>query len=484
MSDHALSIRRFMRDGATYAVSNILARSTGLILLPILTRHLSPAEYGVVELSAVVFALLNLVLPLEVTQGMARLQADARSEATRSAYLSAAFWFTALMFGAIAVLAWLSPGALGSALFGVTGYERALQLASLAMVATALLYVVQNQLRWNLQSRAYALTNLVLAVVTVTTCIVLVVGLQLRLIGYFLGALAGGACALAVATALAWRRTPLRLRFDVARLREMLGYAAPLVLSSIAVYVTAYADRWIVRQWLGLDSVGQYGAAFRIASIAGVAVSSLQLAITPLVFRNRSDPATALLLRKLLVLLAAVVLPAIGLVQALSEPLLLTLAGPRFLPAAPLLGWLALGVVLMGLYVFAPGMSLAKRTKQIALINLAAALCNVALALALMPVLGVAGAAVAYAAGGLAMLTLYMRGSHALYPIAYPYLTLAFALVAMVAFIAAVHLSAPPLGWRLAGWAVVSASILFALAPGLRGALPPLPRVRATNEGT
>ena len=61
-------------------IPNLVTRLSGFLLLIFYTRFLSPAEYGVVELVIVLFSLLNLVLPLEITQGVARHFSEANQE--------------------------------------------------------------------------------------------------------------------------------------------------------------------------------------------------------------------------------------------------------------------------------------------------------------------------------------------------------------------------------------------------------------------
>ena len=480
--EHKLSVGRFLKDGATYAVSTVLARSIGLILLPILTRYISPADYGSIELTATAFALLNLALPLEVTQGMARLQAEEQGASGKSAYASTAFWFTAAVFGGLTLIALGASERLAAVLFGAPGYETVLRVAVCGMTLSALLYVVQNQLRWNLQSRAFAATNVALVLVTSSISVVLIVGMHTDVIGYFLASVAGNAVALALALIMVSAKTPIVMRFDRARLGEMLAFSAPLVLSGAAVYLTAYADRWLVRYWLGLEGLGLYGVAFRIASIVGVVISSLQLAVTPLIYQGYRNPETPALMRNLLSYILAGVLPVVCLLAALSEQVVQVLAGSRFQAAAPAAGWLSLGVVLAALYVFAPGMGLAKRTKRIAAANIVAALCNVALGLVLIPSLGVQGAAIAYAMGAAVMASLYFIGSDRFYAIPYPFRAFGLALFVTVAVLGAFAVFAVHWPWRVASSLVSGVAIGSILLRGMRSTDPSQPRATGTGS--
>ena len=44
------SIRRLGRDTMVYAIGTVLARTLSLVMLPIYTRNLTPADYGVLQL--------------------------------------------------------------------------------------------------------------------------------------------------------------------------------------------------------------------------------------------------------------------------------------------------------------------------------------------------------------------------------------------------------------------------------------------------
>src|SRR5262249_34822983 len=150
--------------------------------------------------------------------------------------------------------------------------------------------------------------------------------------------------------ALAGRKTTFRLRVRMPVLREMLAFSAPLVLSSAAVYANGYADRWLVKAWLGLDELGLYAAGYRIASIVAVALAGFQLAVTPLVYQHYREPGTPALLKKAFEYFLALTLPAVVLLAALAPELTVLLTGRSFAEASDVVGWLSLAVVLMNAY--------------------------------------------------------------------------------------------------------------------------------------
>src|SRR5688572_30021132 len=101
-------LSRIVKDSAIYTLPVIVARGVNFLLLPIYTRILSPSLYGVLDLLLAFGIFVNLVLPLEVSQGAARYTAGAILPERKSVYASTAVRFTAACYFAfLAVFLWL-----------------------------------------------------------------------------------------------------------------------------------------------------------------------------------------------------------------------------------------------------------------------------------------------------------------------------------------------------------------------------------------
>ena len=448
-------LRRFFNDVAVYGLSTILARSIALLLLPILTRYLSPADYGVVEMLAVCFALANIVLPLEITQAVAIFYSESKTPSERERYAWTAFWFTASVFAAFTMVVWAIPGPIAQAVLGSEEYAPVARLAAIGIAGQALVYVVQSQLRWSLQPIALSVVNISLAAMTALCTIALVIGLGHGLLGYLVAQITASFTVLALGVWLLSRRIAIRWRIDVETLRRMLAFSWPLVLSGVAVYANGYIDRWLVKSWLGLDDLGIYGVGYRLAALVGVAIIGFQLALTPLVFHHHAEPETPRFVKRALEYFLALVLPGVVFLAAFAPEIVRLVAGAAFASAADVLGWLALGVVIMNIYVFAPGLNIAKKTKQIALVNIAAGAANTILALLTIPTLGRLGAALAFVAGASSMAALYFALGRRHYPVPYR----------LAHYVAALAITAGFLAMMAAGhWALEWRAVLFVLA--------------------
>jgi len=338
-----------------------------------------------------------------------------------------------------------------------------LRIAALAMWGQALLYVLQGQLRWALQPGALATLNLCAAAAAALAAVVGVAGLDGGLPGYVASQAIAAWGVLPLGIALAARKTAFRLRMRLPVLREMLAFSAPLVVSGAAVYASGYADRWVVQAWLGLDELGIYAAGYRIASIAAVALAGFQLAVTPLVYRHYREPQTPAHLKRAFEYFLAVALPLVALLAAFAPELARLIAGAAFEAAHAVVGWLALGIVLANAYVFAPGLALARLTRRIAALNLAAAAVNIALAIGLVPLAGRLGAALAFAAGAATAAALYFVLGQRHYPVPHRGMHCVAAVAGVAGFLALLNGVSMPLAWRGVLWAVVCALVVLTL---------------------
>jgi O-antigen/teichoic acid export membrane protein len=108
--------------------------------------------------------------------------------------------------------------------------------------------------------------------------------------------------------------------------------------------------------------------------------------------------------------------------------LMATIAPPAYAGAAVVVPILAPALLLSNMYVFAPGLSIERRTGLIALINVAGAIAIAVLNLVLIPVLGILGSAVADLLGAAAVFTTYLVFSQRTYPVPHDWRALGLAL--------------------------------------------------------
>jgi PST family polysaccharide transporter len=198
---------------------------------------------------------------------------------------------------------------------------------------------------------------------------------------------------------------PLRLGLDIAVARKLLAFGIPLAASLGVESVLLHADKLIIGHLAGAEQLGYYLLAFNVSTWALSIISSAVRYVSIAGFSRLSEVDSATLsagVQRSTPLLVTILAPIIALTAALAAPLVTTLYGGEWAPAAPVLRFLMILTVVRVLTSFALDILMgAGATRSTLWVNLG-------WAVALVPALiyatsrdGIRGAAVAHAVVGL-----------------------------------------------------------------------------------
>lgn len=406
-------LRRFLKDSVIYAIPTFVSRGLAFLLVPLYTRILNPSDFGALDMLLVFGGLVNLTVAFEVSQGAARYYMDEPDPQRKKIYVSSAFWFTVGCYGLFMLLALASGRVLSEWVTGQQGLESVFRVGVVYIGVNGIFYLVQNQFRWELNSRRYAETSLLATFVTAAAVICFAYGLDWGLQGFLWGMALGAG--LGMAYGLWWLRHSITWSFDRQCLWVMLKYSLPLVPSGMAVWVGGYMDRMMINHYLTLNEVGVYGIGFRLSSIVGLVVAGVQGALMPLVYAHYREPGTPLQLARIFRVFLAFALLVFLALSLFARDILVLMTTPDFYGAAILVIYLVPAAMLAQMYIFAPGIGIAQRTHLYIWLNLAGAVVNGMLGWWLVPLAGITGAAMASLAGSACVFVLAMSFSQRLY---------------------------------------------------------------------
>jgi O-antigen/teichoic acid export membrane protein len=243
------------------------------------------------------------------------------------------------------------------------------------------------------------------------------------LAGVLSGLAAGSAAGIALGLWLL--RDSLQLRIEPKKLKRMLLFSLPLVPASVAIFLSTYTGRFILNDLLTLRDVGLFTWASQIAGIPVLLLLGVQGAVTPLVMKHHQEPETpAVLARSFETIFAAALWLCVAL--GLFTPELIRLLGyAAYAGAGPLVIILAPALLLLQLYVFAPGFALAERTGLQLLVSILGAVAAVIFNYAFVSAIGLSGAALATLGSSAVFMGSWFAMSQRLYPVPARWLALA-----------------------------------------------------------
>ncbi len=399
-------IKAFLKDGVYYTIPTVLSKGVGFLLIPLLTKVLSPTDYGVVDLFGAFIALINLTIALEISQGVARFYPSSESEIEKREIFSTGFWFSFWMYTAFAVITIAFSTSLSKNIFGISNLKTEFELGILASWFGGLYYLIQNQFRWELKSRLYMWVSVFVVLTTFLLSYYLTYKLELGVKGVFLAQMGGSMVGLGLG--LFWLRNSFQFSINKELLFKLLKFSSPLVLSGISIFFTTYCDRIMLGQLLSVGDVGLYGVAFRFSSVVGLVLAGFQGAVSPLVFSHAKKPETPKEIATIFRYFAFISLMLYLFIGSFAPDLIRIFTTTDYVGAASSVILLLPSLIISQLYIFTPGIFLANRTKSLIWINLVGAVSNVILNYLLIVAFGLIGASIATFASATIVFSFYV----------------------------------------------------------------------------
>ncbi len=397
-------LKRLVRSLAAYQVADVVSKFIAVLLLPVYTRYISPAGYGEVELLANGVIFISILIRLGMIESFLRFYFSDSDRDRRDALARRAAVFLLITSTIAAAALAAAAGPLSKVVLSHRD-PAIFRIAVLGLWSFTNLELAYALLRVDERVRAYAAVSLINVGLTIAASLVLVVGLGEGAKGLLLG---NYGATTVVLFGLWWiqRGRLLRRRPGGEHLPVLLRFGLPTVPAEASVYALSIVDRYYIYHTRSASLAGLYSIAVKLAGSVAFLVRGFQYAWPPLAYSVTDDAEAARLyglVTTYYVLISGWVVAGLAL---LGRWVLRVLAAPSFFEAYRALPWVALGWALYGLWVvFLVIAGRAKITTRTFPASLAGLAANVALLVALVPSLGIAGAGLALCGAYVVMLT-------------------------------------------------------------------------------
>ncbi len=396
-------LRRLGASLGAYQLANVLAKVIGVVMLPLYTRYLSTSDYGTIELLANGVILVSILVRFGMIEAFLRFYFADQDPERRDALARRAVSFmlittTVASVVLLALAAPLSKVVLGHADPGI------FRIAVLGLWSFTNLELAYQLLRVDERLKLYATASVCNVLLTVAATVTLVIGLDKGPEGYLLGNYGAST----VILVWLWFRMRGRLRprrANVERFTTLMRFGLPTVPAEASVYLLSLIDRYYLYHARSPSVAGIYSIAIKLAGAVAFIVNAFQYAWPPLAYSVADDAEAGRLYGLVTTYYLCVCGYVVAVLALLGRWIVRLLAAPAFFDAYKALPWLALGWALYGLWVIF--LTIAGRAK-VTTRNFPAAIVglvtNVALLLALVPPLGLAGAGIALCGAYVVML--------------------------------------------------------------------------------
>ena len=377
-----------MKNTMILSIGQVVPKLIAIFVLPLLTTYLTKRDYGLYELTISVASFCIPLLSVQIQQGVFRFLIDKDNE--KKTIITSSFIFVLIMFFVSSipiVIAWsiyTHDVLLGMLFFGS--------------------YLAEVLLTWVGQVTRGLGGNIVYSIAYIIYSVVFIIGLLFFLLcaGTLTAKHVAAAmiCAYLLSFIYVMYKTKIAEYISLYAIRKdtlkmLLGYSAPMVISSVALWVVNLSDRFFVSGYLGIEMTAVYSVANRIPNLFNYMYNIFNLAWTENTSKLTADEKKngyyTVFFKDFYQVMVGMMLVLISV----SPLLFAILINSQYADAYGLMSWLYVGVFFSSLVAFFGSIYVGeKRTKDVGVSSAVGAVINVGVNLLLMKQFGVIVAAV------------------------------------------------------------------------------------------
>lgn len=387
---------KIIKNTTLYTIGNIVPQAAGFFLLPIYTRFLTPADYGIVSSMQVLNTILAIIFTLAVERSVYRLYWDYKTEKEKKDYLGSIVVALGCIATIVLALLFLFKDFVGLIYKSIPFYPFYVYAILTAYFSV---FGLVPKIYLQLQQKAGSFVILSIMQFVANTAFILwfIVGLKAGAEGMLKGQMIGSGIMLPVFLFIGFKIINFTVKPSI--LKESLKFSLPMIPTLLSAWVLNLSDRIFIERYFSLADVGIYSLGYKIAGLVLILSGAFNLAYNP-VFYKLANSDDQLMARKKLFsynnTYVMVILLMCFLISLFSKEVIVILLDARYIEAYKIVPIIALAYFisqaggLMNLSIYQE-----KKTVAIMMIAIFGAVLNIGLNFLLVPVLGAYGAAYA-----------------------------------------------------------------------------------------
>lgn len=253
--------KHLLKNMSILTLGSLGTRILSFFLVPLYTNALSAAEYGIYDIIHSTILLLLPILTLNLSEGLLRFSIDNCYDREKLLFITIKYFLIGLSILLVFLIINKSVRCVGF----ISDYTIEFLLL---YISNALVNIVTSYARGMDRIKEVAVAGILGTVVNFSLNIVFLLFMKLGLLGFFYAGIIGAFFQIVYMLI----STKMVIKFgvgvhDSVVEKAMMQYSIPLILNSIAWWVNAVSDRYIVTYYRGVEENGVYSVAYKIPSI-------------------------------------------------------------------------------------------------------------------------------------------------------------------------------------------------------------------------
>lgn len=377
-----------VKNSSNYFIGNIAIKAIAFITIPIFTRLLVPAEYGLVNLYSSLLNVNSVIFSLGFTGAISNKYLKERDEFKQFLGTNLIFLFATQII-ILSIL--LALNNYLSRTFNID--KNILIFANISGILMVAYQIYQHFLKSSLQSKRFVLLGISYSLISTVVSIALILLLEEN---KHLGRIFGFISAIVVLSSLSlfFLIKEAEFKFHKKHLIYALSFGIPFLPHLLSQFILSMFDRVIINQLTGSINTGLYSLAYNVGNVLNALTIALTSAFVPEFYRFLNNGNYEKINLRVKELTNVILLGALFMIFFAKE-IMIVMADKEFHSALNIIPWILLGNVFFFFYmIYSVYATYDKKTGTFSLITLVVGGINISLNYLLIPVWGYKMAAV------------------------------------------------------------------------------------------
>ena len=252
---------KIISHGSVYLFGNILRYAISFVMLPIYTRLLTPADYGIIELLSMVIDFSGIIFGMRVGEAIFRFYLDYEDRKKKNQVISTAMILTIILsiFGFILIT--ISSGMLSNLIFGSENYRILLCIFSLTLLFSPFTEIPMTFIRAQQRPWLFVCISALKMFIALSLNIYFVVLKKMGVPGVVYSAVISSGFMAILLSLYSFYQTGGKFSLKTAKI--LISFSYPLVLTGIISYYITFGDRYFLNYYGTLSDVGLYSLGYK-----------------------------------------------------------------------------------------------------------------------------------------------------------------------------------------------------------------------------
>lgn len=280
--------KKVFKNSFIFVLGDILNKAVPLFMLPVLTRYLTPEDYGIISIFTVFVSILAVFTGLSV-HGAINVNFFKLTKKELQVYIGNTLIILNISTLVVFIFVFLFSSYILEEIHLPEGW-----LYVAVILAFSQFLTVINLVLWTAEQKPkeYSIYQFSQTVITTSLSLILVVGFGMKWEGQLLAITSATILFSAISFIFIVKRGYLVFKPNKTYIKDALRFGIPLVPHSLAGWIGTSVDRMMIMSFFGSYATGLYTVGYQLGTIISVLTVAFNKAWTPYLMRILAEKPT------------------------------------------------------------------------------------------------------------------------------------------------------------------------------------------------